>query len=104
VLDQDVIAAKRASDPDFDQIYKLWTSAVESIADVQRENEALNVVIQGQMRTNDSLGELEGQRHEIMAEQLNDHNTTVQEMGEEINRLRGLLLDAGINPDAVEAE
>ena len=93
------VATKRASDPEYDSLFKRWEAALQSLNDLAKENNTLHGVIKGQIKANDSLGALEGQRHEIMAEQLNTHNSTVQDMGEEIDRLRSMLVAAGIDPD-----
>ena len=85
--------------PSYEKLELMHHAAQESLETMARENSALRAVIQGQVAANDALGLRDRDRHEIMTQQLLDHNGTVQSMAEEIERLRAMVVRLGGDPD-----
>lgn len=85
--------------PTYEQLELLYTTCFKSLEEMAKERDALQAVVGGQVRANNSLGVKDQQREALLADQIAAHNATVQGMGAEIDRLRALVVVHGGNPD-----
>lgn len=91
--------AEKGERPTYEQLERLYDTCFESLEESVAECNTLRGVVTGQARANSALGEKDADRDAMVQAQIGDHNSTVQEMGAEINRLRAVCTKHGINPD-----